>query len=307
MLTMPNILTTLCQKRHGKTCKPIWFAIVFGLTFSMMGIGVLGYHQGYNVAKAAPLEENNVLRETIKRKQDELAQFKKTEQAHLDALALKLGRLQAHMLRVEALGDRLIEVGKLDQKEFDFHAEPPQGGPEDVLAASINKSELSNAVKLFAATVDDRNQKLQTLERVLLERNLSDAIRPSGYPVRKGWVSSTFGKRKDPFTGKVAYHKGIDIAGKSGTDILSVGAGVVTFSDYNGGHGRMVEVLHGSGVVSRYAHNLLNLVDVGDTVKKGEVIALIGQSGRATGPHLHFEVIKNNQHVNPERYLKSRK
>ena len=302
------MLNKICKNEGTlKSCKPIWALASVSVFAILLSAGGYGYHKGVEATKAQPLKENVALRKAIKRKKSELSKFKQTNQAHLNALALKLGKLQAHMLRVEALGSRLTGVGKLDSKEFDFSSPPPLGGPIDVFANSVSKAELSSSVKTFSRVLFDREAKLETLEQVLLRKNLSESIYPSGYPVRKGWVSSSYGRRKDPFNGKKSYHKGIDIAGKSGSDLLVVGAGVVIFSGVHGGHGRMVEVDHGNGLITRYAHNLLNLVDVGDTVKKGEVVALMGQSGRATGPHVHFEVLRNNKHVNPERYLRSQK
>jgi murein DD-endopeptidase MepM/ murein hydrolase activator NlpD len=302
-----SLLKKLCPNSDLKSCKPAWVVASVSVFVTVLGIGGFGFSKGYESAKAAPMKENVALRDALKRQKADFGRYKQKEQAHLDALALKLGKLQAQLIRLEALGSRLTEVGNLNPKEFDFNNPPPQGGPVDLLATSVSNTELMKSIGQLSSGVHDRGNKLNVLEGVLLNRTIKSATMPSVYPARVGFVSSKFGSRKDPFTGKKTYHKGVDIAGKSGSDILAVAAGVVTFSAVHGGHGRMVEIAHGRGLVTRYAHNLLNLVDVGDTVKKGEVIALMGQSGRATGSHTHFEVMRDNKHVNPERYLRSRK
>jgi murein DD-endopeptidase MepM/ murein hydrolase activator NlpD len=116
-------------------------------------------------------------------------------------------------------------------------------------------------------------------------------------------MSSHFGRRVDPFTGRIATHEGVDFAGKLGSEIIAVGSGVVTWSSERYGYGQMVEINHGSGFMTRYAHNLENKVEVGDVVKKGQVIALMGTSGRSTGPHVHFEVYKHGRPVDPAAYI----
>ena len=151
--------------------------------------------------------------------------------------------------------------------------------------------------------LQDRQQQLGVLENLLLNRNLSKQVHPEGRPVRSGWVSSYFGKRTDPFTGRPAWHKGLDFAGRDGSDVVAVAAGVVTWSRERYGYGQMVEINHGNGYVTRYAHNQANLVAVGDKIEKGQTIAKMGSTGRATGPNLHFEVLLNSRVVNPLQYI----
>jgi murein DD-endopeptidase MepM/ murein hydrolase activator NlpD len=126
---------------------------------------------------------------------------------------------------------------------------------------------------------------------------------PSGSPVKNGWVSSGYGKRTDPFTGKKEFHKGVDFAGKAGSEVLSVGDGIVSWVGERTGYGNLVEITHGNGYVTRYGHNKKLLVAVGDTVKKGQQIAVLGSTGRSTGPHVHLEVVHNDQQVNPSKYI----
>jgi murein DD-endopeptidase MepM/ murein hydrolase activator NlpD len=141
------------------------------------------------------------------------------------------------------------------------------------------------------------------LEDLLLNRKLRDEVRPEGRPVTAGYVSSQFGSRADPFTGRRAFHKGVDFAGREGAEVVAVATGVVTWSGDRYGYGQLVEINHGNGYVTRYAHNVDNLVAVGDTVRRGQVIARMGDTGRATGPNLHFEVLLNDKPVDPLTYV----
>jgi len=155
----------------------------------------------------------------------------------------------------------------------------------------------------LGAEIADREQKLSVLETLLMTRSLNERVMPSGSPVEDGWLSSRYGKRNDPFTGKQEFHKGLDFAGKPGSSVTAVGDGVVTWAGKRTGYGDLIEISHGNGYVTRYAHNKEHLVDVGDTVRKGQEIALMGSSGRSTGPHVHFEVVLNGKTVNPSRYI----
>jgi murein DD-endopeptidase MepM/ murein hydrolase activator NlpD len=159
-------------------------------------------------------------------------------------------------------------------------------------------------MNLLGEQLSNREAQLGVLESVLMNQNLKDRVYPQGRPVSAGWISSYFGKRTDPFTGKAAIHTGIDFAGKSGAEIAAVADGIVTWSADRYGYGLMVELNHGSGYSTRYAHNLQNLVSVGDEVKKGQIVALMGKTGRATGPNLHFEVLHNGSRVNPVKFIR---
>ncbi|MEX1265589.1 MAG: M23 family metallopeptidase, partial [Woeseia sp.] len=152
--------------------------------------------------------------------------------------------------------------------------------------------------------LDSREAQLGVLESVLLTQNLSDRVRPQGRPVKTGWMSSYFGRRTDPFTGKPATHRGVDFAGKAGAEIVAVADGVVTWSSPRYGYGELVEINHGNGYATRYAHNSENLVAVGEEVRKGQTVALMGETGRATGPNLHFEVLHRGQRVNPVTFIR---
>jgi murein DD-endopeptidase MepM/ murein hydrolase activator NlpD len=242
--------------------------------------------------------------DTVRGQQSEIAEVRRNAQADLDALALRLGQMQAQMLRLNALGERLVIQGNLDKDEFNFDAEPAVGGPGSAVATeSVAYRDFLGMLDGLGAGINDREQKLSVLETLLMSRSLSERVMPSGRPVEDGWLSSKYGKRNDPFSGKQEFHKGLDFAGKKGSEVIAVGDGVVTWAGSRSGYGNLVEVSHGNGYVTRYGHNQKHLVKVGDTVRKGQQIALMGSTGRSTGPHVHFEVMRDGKTVNPAGYI----
>lgn len=221
--------------------------------------------------------------------------------SELDALSVKLGQIQAEMLRLNALGERLVEKAGLSAEEFDFQNAPPQGGPEPLEMMQSSSDEFALEMARLSRELTDRGRKLKLLDQFIMERELVEEGMLTGRPVRSGYVSSRFGVRKDPITGKAGFHAGIDFAGKTGSKILAVADGLVILSEPTNGYGRTVEIRHGNGLVTRYAHCKTLLVKAGDLVKRGQVIATLGSSGRSTGPHLHFEVLKEGQAIDPLR------
>jgi len=224
----------------------------------------------------------------------------------LDALAIRIAQMNARIIRLDALGRRLTDMADLEDGEFDFDSVPAVGGPEEPYAGGSNVAipEILDSMQSLDEQLVDREAQLRVLESVLMGQNLNDRVYPQCRPVSSGWISSYFGKRTDPFTGKPANHTGIDFAGKLGDPVAAVADGVVTWSADRYGYGVMVEINHGNGYSTRYAHNAENLVAVGDEVKKGQAVAYMGESGRATGPNLHFEVLKNGRRVNPVNFIR---
>jgi len=230
-----------------------------------------------------------------------------TLQAQLnnDALSVRVAQLQARLIRLDALGERVVEVAKFDKQEFDFETVPAVGGVYDNRAASVADGDSLEPVLLeLEQTIDQREQQLDVMSLLLKDRQLAEQTRVQGWPIESGWMSSGYGKRTDPFTGKLAMHKGVDFASAYGDPVRAIAAGVVTWSGKRYGYGLTVEVNHGGGYVTRYAHNSENIVSVGQLVKKDEEIAKIGSSGRSTGPHLHLEVFKNGRNVDPASYIR---
>jgi len=235
---------------------------------------------------------------------DELRRTRQHAGEQLDALMSRMAQLQARLLRIDALGERITTIAKLDRGEFDFSAAPALGGPETgELGEAYQLPEFVEVMDQLAQQIEDREQQLEVLETLLGNRKIQNDVFLAGRPINKGWMSSRFGRRTDPINGRLAWHSGVDFAGKDGSDIVAVASGVVTWSASRHGYGRMVEINHGGGFSTRYAHAKENLVKVGDVVKKGQIVALMGSSGRSTGPHVHFEVYKNGRAVDPARYI----
>lgn len=246
--------------------------------------------------------------QTVEGQKLALQETRQDAHAHLDALSQRLGQLQAHVYRVNALGRRLTKMAKLDKGEFNFDQTPAVGGPTSGLEITSGKLPgVITSLDELGKQLNDREQQLSVLESMLLHGELQEKASPTGRPIKKGWMSSFYGMRNDPFTGKRDFHKGIDFAGKLGSDVISVAAGVVTWSGDRYGYGNMIEIDHGNGYASRYAHNSKNIVKLGDKVKKGQLIARMGSSGRSTGPHVHFEVLRNNRVVDPLKHLRAAK
>lgn len=230
-----------------------------------------------------------------------ILQARQSAENELDALAARLGKMQANVIRLNALGQRLVKVAKLDSKEFNFKNTPSYGGPAE--AESVVSMDFDNVIASLDKQLSSREEQLAVLEEVIMHRQLRNESKPRGRPIVKGWTSSYYGKRTDPFTGKLAMHKGMDFAGKEGSGIIAVAGGVVTWAGDRYGYGKLIEINHGNGYTTRYGHNAKLLVKVGDTIEKGHVISEMGSTGRSTGPHVHFEVLKNDRQVNPAKFV----
>ena len=249
----------------------------------------------------AAVSELASLEQDISRQKILINEARQSAESELDALAARLGRMQANVIRLNALGQRLVKVAKLDSKEFDFNNSPAYGGPADT--DSVASIDFDSLVTNLDKQLTSREEQLDVLEEVIMNRQLRSESKPRGRPIVKGWTSSYFGKRTDPFTGKLAMHKGMDFAGKEGSEIITVAGGVVTWAGERYGYGNLVEINHGNGYTTRYGHNAKILVEMGDNVEKGQTISFMGSTGRSTGPHVHFEVLKNDRQVNPQKFV----
>jgi murein DD-endopeptidase MepM/ murein hydrolase activator NlpD len=238
----------------------------------------------------------------------QVARIKRDAQRDLDALAVKLGQLQAQSVRLNALGERLTQVGKLDDGEFNFDEEPGQGGLE--VSAGVDPityaqpESLGKGIELLSGQFDAQQAQLEALRDMLMDRTIESSLRPTGMPVN-GYISSYFGGRPDPFSGHSARHTGIDIAAPTGTPVTAVAEGMVTFAGQRNGYGDVVEIDHGNGYMTRYAHNSVLIAHPGQRVRVGDVIAKAGSTGRSTGSHVHFEVWYHDRVVNPLAFVKS--
>src|SRR6185369_11038369 len=234
----------------------------------------------------------------------ELGRLRQQVQDRVDSMSVRVGELNAHIIRIDALGKRLTQMANINNSELNFDVKPAVGGPEEEsVGASAQIPDLTRMMDDVQRRLEQRDSQLLALENVILSRSLNDAIRPEGRPVMEGYISSYFGGRTDPFDGHEAVHKGVDFAGAAGEQVMSVAAGVVTRAEPSSGYGNLVEINHGNGYVTRYGHNQRVLVAVGDMVVRGQPIALLGSTGRSTGPHVHFEVLRNGQQINPLSFI----
>ncbi|HEY1899164.1 MAG TPA: M23 family metallopeptidase [Steroidobacteraceae bacterium] len=287
------------RSRYFDLTHPVTLAIcaliVLGTLGTAFAIGVqLGANGGSNTAN--PQAWSRVLAE----QKSEIADLRARIQDRVDAMAGRLGQLEGHLMRIDALGKHLTTMANVDRREFNFD-EPVAAA---VPVANSRILDLTSQLSQLEQRVDLRDAQLSALDNVLEARKISDAVRPEGKPVQEGSISSYFGERSDPFTGEEGFHKGLDFAGTMGEPVLAVAAGVVTWAGERSGYGTLVEINHGNGYVTRYAHNESALVAVGQTVTRGEQIALMGSTGHSTGPHVHFEVLRNGRQIDPLIFVK---
>ncbi|MHB8741782.1 MAG: M23 family metallopeptidase [Sulfuricaulis sp.] len=297
------------NSRHGQgrntTLSQRHLILIALIVFVVLPVlfGILAYYAQGLLSTDSVDAQLSAERRELAAQRTMITEAKHNAETHLDALARRLGQLQAQMMRVNALGSRLTRMAGLDAREFDFSTDAAMGGPEQA-STSSNSPDLTSSLDRLSQDIERQQERLAALENLLLDRKLNAAVTPSGWPVQGGWVSSGFGIRADPFTGRQSVHDGVDIAAPMGSPILAVADGIVSFCGERAGYGLLVEITHESGLVTRYAHTSATLVKVGDLVKKGHAIALVGSSGRSTGPHLHFEVVRNGIPVDPMRYLR---
>jgi murein DD-endopeptidase MepM/ murein hydrolase activator NlpD len=266
------------------------FAIISGLVVHLM-----------ISADARPEKANSLMISTLLNQSDVTP--KSSQQ--VTALTMKLAELQSQVSRLNALGERLAEQAKIPKNEFDFQTLPPTGGPL-ISAPEVNEvslTELMLNTSLMANDLLIEEKQLKLLESISLGHHIQSASYLSGRPIVKGWLSSYFGTRKDPFSGRPSMHRGLDFAGKEDDDIIATAAGVVSWAGDRFGYGKLIEINHGKGLKTRYGHNKKILINVGDVVSKGQVIGRMGSTGRSTGPHVHYEILHNNKQINPINYV----
>ncbi|MDX1755773.1 MAG: M23 family metallopeptidase [Marinobacter sp.] len=302
----------LVGKKHGESrvlavTLPL-AALVLCLVLALVGGAAwLGYRAAQPVSSSESEFSPAVIaawQERLSNQQRELAELETLASQQVDALTLRLGEMQGRLLRLDAMGQRFVESGLIASDEFDFDQPAAVGGPEDTMPGeSYTTPELSAMIGQLETRIADREQQLRLLDSLISRQQIEKERFVAGRPITWGWLSSRYGYRSDPFTGRRTWHSGVDLAGKDGSDIIAVAAGVVTYADDRHGYGNLVEIDHGDGLVTRYAHCKTIQVEVGDIVQKGQVVALMGSTGRSTGPHVHFEVLRNGKSQNPEHYI----
>ncbi|HVQ34217.1 MAG TPA: peptidoglycan DD-metalloendopeptidase family protein [Lysobacter sp.] len=255
----------------------------------------LGASVGFASARNAQLQAK------VDQQATDLAAARSSSQREINALAARLGELQAQANRLNALGERLTRAGQLQDGEFDFEQPVPTGGPGPV--RDMPRDELQRELTSLEREYSASGQQLTVMESLLFNRELDRNSVPSRDPIANSYITSGFGGRADPIVGGHQFHKGIDFKAKVGDPVLAVADGVVSFAGVRSGYGNVVEIDHGNGYVTRYAHNSRLLGRVGDLVRAGSQIAKAGSTGRSTGAHVHFEVWENGRVVNPRKFL----
>ena len=282
--------TITIMPRHVLGAVAVFFAMVFltSAFFSMMSLHF-----------RLPIVENILL--SIQ--QQETRQTRDYITNNLNLMASRLGELQGRLLQLDTLGDRVSNLAGIKQKPPGENvAKPGQGGP--YIPAPMSATELQQEIERLALAVDQRADDLAFMEFKLLEKRVEERLMPTTLPVKNAVFGSGFGYRNDPFAGLRSRHDGLDFSAPIGTPVVAAADGVVLAASWHPEFGNMIEIDHGDGLLSRYAH--LSLMDVAESkiVRRGEKIGAVGNTGRSTGPHLHFEVRMFGVPQNPAAFLK---
>lgn len=297
------------SKREGKArqlnlAHPLTLSLIGGFVLVVLGSAFIAGVQLGRDGQGRVMSGDALRRVgALAQERAQISELKQQLQLRIDAMAMRLGEVNAHVLRLDALGKRLTEMADIDSREFNFDREPPRGGSAEGEGVSAQIPDLSQMLSTLERRVDTRESQLAALENVILAKELKREIHPEGRPVESGFISSYFGEREDPFDGQETFHKGVDFAGAKGSTVMAVAAGIVTWAGERSGFGKLVEINHGDGYVTRYAHNEKTLVSVGETVKRGDPVGLMGSTGHSTGPHVHFEVLRNGRQVDPLSFI----
>ena len=293
----------------NKSGEPSQFALT-SLRVKMLGIVAVFFCVGL-VSAGFVLKQSDFVdaavietwRSKLNEQDDVVEKLRAQSVARRQAVGRQIAEMQARLWRMEALASYMHETSGLPTDEFDSNAPVSQGGPLSGEAEVLGVENLDTQLASLSQRLKQRETELSILDQVLLGVYNDKGARPAGAPIVKGWMSSPFGERVDPISGKKAWHEGMDFAGAKGSEVIAVANGVVVFAGYRDGYGQMVEISHGKDMRTRYGHHEEVLVHAGQSVKRGDVIALMGSSGRSTGPHVHFEVLKEGRPVNPARYV----
>jgi murein DD-endopeptidase MepM/ murein hydrolase activator NlpD len=225
---------------------------------------------------------------------------------NLNAIAVRVGQMQAQLVRLDALGERLSALAGIKPQEFHMSELPALGGalPTGIPTQDLSMNELTGRLDALSKHLDNRNDYLGILEDRLFDAKAKKMLMPTVSPVAMGWNEKNFGWRIDPFTGQKAMHEGTDFMADMRTPVHAAASGVVVVAQRHPQYGNMIDIDHGNGFTTRYAHLSKLMVKPGDVVRRGAIIGLSGSTGRSTGPHLHFEVRYKGVAQNPSRFLR---
>jgi murein DD-endopeptidase MepM/ murein hydrolase activator NlpD len=295
-MTYPSIVNkTRAQLSHWLQQAGYWGAQRPALAIALL----LG--SGAAIGAGAGIADNALLRSKSDNQETLIAATRRDAQREINALAARMGELQAEANRLNALGERLTRIGQLQDGEFDFDKPVGVGGVGPV--RDMTKAELDEGMATLGQQFQASGEQLSVLESLLFNRQLDMNAVPGREPIAGSYITSGFGGRADPFNGGHANHKGLDFKANVGDPVLAVADGVVSYSGVRSGYGNVIEVDHGNGYVTRYAHNSRLTHKVGELVRAGQEIAKAGSTGRSTGAHVHFEVWENGRVVNPRNFL----
>lgn len=222
---------------------------------------------------------------------------------NVSSMAAKLGEMQAQMMRLDSLGERIAKITGVSLPKPDVSSKDGKGGPLIHLSGPLSANELQLEIDHLSELVEQRTDELTALESQFMERRIKATLLPTAMPITADHIGSTFGRRIDPIAGVAAMHEGIDFVADTGTPVFAAAGGVVQTAEYHPQYGNLVEIDHGNDFSSRYAHLSKLNVKPGQIVKRGQLIAASGNTGRTTGPHLHFEVRFKGIAQNPARFL----
>lgn len=299
------------SKRHTlKVSNGYKYAALASSILGIIFLFWLGYYLGSNsnIEQTSQRDWVDSWRQELGKQKKDLDNAKSENQMNLDAFTEKVAKLQAHVARLEALGIHLGKIANIDDDLFNFSASLSENDLHDINDKS-NDNESNGTIDFFKsfdslhASIENLDNQLNILQTLLKSQKLDQQTLVKGKPIAKGYISSYFGYRNHPINKTRLLHKGVDFVSKEGTPILSVASGVVTWASDNGGYGKMIEINHGDGYSTRYAHNSNLLVQVGDLVNRGDKIAEMGSTGHSTGTHVHFEVWNKGRPENPITYL----
>ena len=278
---------------------------VLGLTVALLvALGMTATLANYLSLKYAATSDHPLIRSVLLADQHAEAKERQQQiQDNINSLAVKLGEVQAHMLRLDGLGEKLAKVAGLKPQELPSATANSGRGGAATVGAPLSIDDFAKQLSELSGTVDVKADQLTVLEALLVEGSAQRKFLPTLPPIENINYTSNFGYRIDPFTGHQTFHEGVDFAAESGTPINAAASGKVIYADVHPAYGKCVEIDHGNGLVTRYAHGSELLVKEGDLVVRGQRISRVGSTGRSTGPHLHFEVRLNGVAQNPGRFL----
>ena len=272
-------------------------------TFVVLAVVIFNYCA---VRWAAAVQHSWLSAIVLADQRDDVERTKQRVAGHLNAMALRLGELQARMMRLDGIGERLAHVAGLKPQELpSLHSRgvPGVGGAGPLQSHALTVDEFAALLERLSGQMDARSDELHVLEGLLVQNAADRKFLPTRSPIADAWFSSNFGYRIDPFTGRHAFHEGVDFSAEAGTPIVAAASGTVVFAGVHPEYGKLVEIDHGNGLTTRYAHASLLFVKPGERVVAGQRIAGVGSTGRSTGPHLHFEIRRHGVAQNPARFL----